>query len=102
MGDTTKLQWKIHLPNLLSEITSCSLRDGSGILRVPLNTLRILLQELTSIAIRIDDPELHKVLCKLTLYDIADPEHPDYDPDVFKKLDKLIEEKLGKDYTDDK
>jgi hypothetical protein len=89
MGE--ELEWRIHTPNFLKELADCGLDKKMGILKVPLNEFRIKLILLSQIAQEIDDPRLHLWCCQMTLYDQADPESKDYDPEIFNKLKAQIE-----------
>lgn len=70
------LVWKVHVPNLLSEIMNNS---GAAVLRIPLLTLANLLQQVASRAIELDDKELNRLMLRLTLYSVADPHSEKYD-----------------------
>ncbi len=80
------LRWKMHTPNLLKEILN---NPSCGILRVPLNILSNILAELGECASRINDPELNELMCRLTIYEIADPESKEYDPKMLQRISRL-------------
>jgi len=93
---SNKLQWKIHLPRLLSETIPGNTMDGSGgVLRQPLNILIGIMRELTERAIKINDPELNIIMCRLALYEESDPFSDNYDPEIINKLKKSIKEGEG-------
>lgn len=71
-----KHHWKIHTPNLLKEVM-CN--PGTGMLGKPLTIFGQVLFDMAECAARINDPELNEFMCRLTLYEIADPESPAYD-----------------------
>ena len=77
------LVWKVHVPNLLTEIL-----DGSGmaIYERPLQRLARLLAQVAERAAMLNDPLLNALMCQLTLYVIADPEQEDYDPVLAKTI----------------
>jgi len=78
----SKQTWKVHTPNLLSEILS---NPGTGILEKPVKIFSILLAKVSERAIELDDKELNKLMIRLTLYENADPENPEYDSDEIKR-----------------
>ena len=82
MSDHT---FKVHTPNLLKEIADFGLPQNSGVLFVPLNQFRTLLLKVAERASLIGDPILNKLMCDLTLYEVADPQSKEYDKDVLDK-----------------
>ncbi len=85
--ENNKLEWRCHTPRLFSEIL---LNPGCRILVQPLRILLSILGEVAQKAIELDDPHLHLLMLRLTLYSSADPESDDYDPDIFKKTEAAI------------
>ena len=85
MDTKDKALWKVHTPNLLKEIVKNS---NQPILSIPLNILGKLLAAVGERAIAINDPKLNALMCRLTIYSIADPESPDYNPKVVKTIMK--------------
>jgi len=81
------VQWRCHLPNLIKETL---VNHGASALKIPMQITMDILHELAELALEIDDPRLHKLMCRLTLYAQADPESPDYDPEMVKSLDCKI------------
>lgn len=81
-----QLNWKIHIPNLCKEIVESN-PERNGIFRVPLMELKGILGEIADRARELDDPKLKLLCCRLTLYEIADPESKEYNPNVFKILE---------------
>ena len=75
----TDALWKVHTANLLTEIVQCS---GQPILEKPVNILGKLLAAVGERAAELNDPKLNALMCRLTIYTIADPQSPDYDPDA--------------------
>jgi len=69
--------WKVHTPLLLQEIADCS---GNTIYKIPLSIFGKLLAEVGERAAAINDPELNALMCRLTIYTVADPTSPDYNP----------------------
>lgn len=72
-----KLDWKVNTPGLLQEIIDCN--PSAGILRVPLGIFGQLLAEVGKRAAQINDPQLNALMCRLAIYEIADPYSPHYD-----------------------
>lgn len=64
------LRWKVHLPNLLKEI-STSLR-GASALKIPLLTLANILMLVSKRALELNDPELNALMMDLSLYEVED------------------------------
>lgn len=77
------LTWRTHTPNLIKEIIK---NPSTGILRIPLDIFRKTLVEVGERAAEINDPKLNALMCRLTIYSCADPEDPDYDPELTEKL----------------
>lgn len=89
MARKKQLNWKIHTPNLFKEIVDCNPKHN-GVFRVPLMQLNCILAEIADRARELNDPKLKLLCCRLTLYEIADPESKKYNPDVFKILEKKV------------
>jgi hypothetical protein len=77
------LQWRVHTPQLLQEVLS---NDQTAALTRPMQILGRLLADVANRAIALDDPELNKLMIRLTLYSIGDPDHPDYDEAKVQEL----------------
>lgn len=84
-----KGKWRVHTPNLLKEIMEVSQPKATDILRTPLNIFKNLLVEVGKRASEINDPKLNALMCRLTIYAIADPQDKDYNK-------KLVEEIINK------
>lgn len=69
--------WKVHTSRLLEEIAQCS---GNAIYAVPLTIFGRLLAAVGERAAELHDPQLDDLMCRLTIYTVADPESADYDP----------------------
>ncbi len=80
-----KLYWKIHLPNLLKEILN---NPGTGILQQPLRILQSILVQIATRASELNDLELNALMCRLALYEIADPTSKEYNPVLIDKIIK--------------
>lgn len=84
-----KLEWKCHTPNLLGEILG---NDQCATLKIPLNIFARLLNEVATRASQVNDAELNALMCRLTLYEIADPTSPNYDKEKLKQV--LVKEEI--------
>lgn len=83
----SQLHFKIHTPNLLKEIADCGLAPKSGVLRVPLNTLRVYIGMVATRCAEINDPVLNQLMIEMTLYAEADPtDKVNYNP---RKIDEV-------------
>jgi hypothetical protein len=85
-----RVQWKVHTYGLLKEISDCS---GNAIYQIPLNIFGKLLAAVGERAIELNDPKLNALMCRLTIYSVADPESPDYDPDTARAVMQAANEK---------
>lgn len=70
------LEFRCHVPNLLGEILN---NKSCGILKIPLNVFGRLLMKVAVRASQLDDAILNKLMCQLTLYEVANPESKEYD-----------------------
>ena len=77
------LQWKVHTPNLLEEVQNGS---GMAIYRVPILIFGKLLALVGDRAAELNDPKLNALMCRLTIYSVADPSSTDYDPELLKEI----------------
>lgn len=84
-----ELCWKVHTPNLFKEIVDHALPRKMGVMLTPINQFRLLLSEVAERASELNDPKLNALMCRMTLYEIADPESSEYDK---KTVDKIIDE----------
>lgn len=71
------LEWRVHTSRLLEEIAKHS---GQSVLVQPLRILGSLLAKVGERASQLHDRELDALMMRLTIYTVADPESPDYDP----------------------
>lgn len=79
-----KLGWKVHTTDLFEEI-SANIKHNPQV-RIPLQILRNLLAQVAQRAIKLDDPQLNRLMIRLTLYSIADPHSPDYDSEAVERI----------------
>jgi len=59
------------------------------IFRQPLNILQNILKQTAQRATKINDKELNKLMLRLTLYSISDPNDPEYNPEQTTKYLEL-------------
>ena len=80
-----KIEFSVHTRNLFDEI----LQNNSqmAIMKIPLNVLYKLLQKVAHRCAQLNDPELNKLMCRLTMYAMADPTSKDYNK---KKLNQIL------------
>ena len=70
---------KVHTSNLLGNILADKNGNKSEV-RIPLKQFALLLGQVADRCSEINDPVLNALMCRLTLYAIADPDSEDYDP----------------------
>lgn len=88
MIEHDKMNWKVHTPNLLGEILN---NPTCAQLKIPLNIFSRLLMKVATRASQLDDIELNKLMMRLSLYAIADPEEKDYNPEFVEEYCKKSE-----------
>ena len=76
-------QLKVHTSNLLAEIVNCS---GVGIYKIPISIFGKLLAAVGERAAELNDPKLNALMCRLTIYTIADPKSPDFDQEKTREI----------------
>lgn len=79
----SKPEWRVHTARIFAEVLENRTCD---ILRQPLTIMDNLMRRVASRAAELNDPELNRLMIRLTLYAIADPYSPDYDPRLVEKL----------------
>ena len=79
----TRLHWKVHLPNLMQELIN---NTRIGVLSKPMVITCRILDKVATRAAELNDPELNALMCRLTLYEIADPASKDYDPEAVEAI----------------
>lgn len=85
-----KKEFSVHTPNLLNEILQ---NNTTGIFKIPLVSLSNLLERVSQRASELNDPVLNNLMCKLTLYSIADPQSDDYNLEKIREIEKLSQNK---------
>lgn len=86
------VNWKVHTPNLLKEILE---NDNMVIMNIPINIFGKLLFAVGSRAAKLNDPILNELMCRLTIYTVADPENDDYNPDVVRQIEQAADRLQG-------
>ena len=76
------LSWKIHTPNLIKEIMN---NKECTVLNKPLIILANILKEVATRASQLNDVELNKLMMRLALYEISDPESKEYNSEFCNK-----------------
>ena len=71
-----RLQWRVNTAGLLKEITG---NKETWILKRPIQIFANLLAQVADRVIELNDPELNKLMGRLSLYGIADPFDDGYD-----------------------
>lgn len=77
------LEWKVHTHGLFREILG---NPECVSLKIPLNILLDILRKVAKRATEINDTELNKLMIRLCLYSIANPDDPEYDPQTVSKI----------------
>lgn len=81
-----KKQFTVHTPNLLKEIVQ---NDQTAIFKIPIAAFSNLLELVSQRASELNDHILNNLMCKLTLYSIADPECSDYNLEKLREIEKM-------------
>lgn len=84
--------FKVHVPQLLTEVADSGLAQNMGVLKIPLNMLRKYLLSVTERASQLNDPILNKLMCEMALYDEADPQSEHYNPKLVEQVYKAAED----------
>jgi len=77
------LMWRVSTVGLFREIL---LNPQCSQLQIPLEILLNLLKAVAKRATELHDPELDRLMIRLALYSIANPEDPEYNPELVSKL----------------
>lgn len=88
--------WKVHTIHLLEEILKNS---QTAILAKPLQIFGTLLYEVGERARELNDPKLNALMCRLVIYEQADPESKEYNPEGISQLMKEVYPELESLYT---
>ena len=78
------LQWKVNTPGLLKEIVQYS-KEGAA-LRIPIQVFGDILFEVGQRAAELNDDQMNALMCRLAIYEIADPYNPNQDKELTAKI----------------
>jgi hypothetical protein len=70
-------EWRVHTARIFKEVLE---NPTCQVLRQPLLIMDDLMRRVASRAAELNDHELNQLMLQLTLYAIADPYSPDFDP----------------------
>lgn len=77
--------FRIETMAFLNEIVDNALVKNHGILKTPLNVLRVLLGQVAQRCAEINDPVLNRLMFDMALYELPRPTDPEYNK-IMKKL----------------
>ena len=86
MPTTQTLGWKVFTAGLMKEILTNVDKKTQSALRDPILIFTNLLIQVGKRAAEINDPEMNKLMVRLCIYSVADPNDPDYDPVLVSKI----------------
>jgi hypothetical protein len=75
--DKNYVFWRINTPALIKEIIDCT--PGTGIFRAPFQIFMEILSEIGERASELNDPIMNGLMCRLAIYEMADPYSNEYD-----------------------
>ena len=81
--DSNELYWKVNTGQLIKEILS---NNETGVLSVPLTIFSRILAEVGARASELNDPKLNALMCRLAIYDVADPYSENYDNELVNSI----------------
>lgn len=73
------VQWRVNTPQLLKEII-CN--NETAVLSKPLSIFGHLLAEVGERASELNDKKLNALMCRLAIYEVADPYNENYDAEL--------------------
>ena len=74
--DKAVLVWRVNTPQLLKEVMS---NNETAMLSKPLAIFGRILAEVGERAAELNDPKLNALMCRLAIYEVADPYCKEYD-----------------------
>jgi hypothetical protein len=77
--DSEKLRWRVNTPQLMKEIMT---NNGVSILSKPIMIFSRILAEVGDRAAELNDPKLNALMCRLAIYEVADPYNKNYDSEL--------------------
>lgn len=81
-------EWKVNTAGLLQEVLA---NPGTEILTKPLQIFAGILAEVAERAAEVNDPELNHLMCRLAMYEVADPYNENFDQKVVDQVKKEAE-----------
>jgi hypothetical protein len=79
-GKNASHLWKVNTVSLLKEMVENN--DKMGIFKHPVNIFGEILGEVAERAKELNDPKLNVLMCRLALYEQADPFSPSYSQEM--------------------
>jgi len=89
------LEWRVHPSRLFEEIITGT--PGGAILKNPLTILWEILRKVGKRASELNDPELNALMCRLSVYAIANPDEQDYNPELTEEIIEIAKALKGKE-----
>ena len=77
------VQWRVNTPAFLKEIGDNN--PTMAIMRQPLMIFASILGEVAKRASELNDDKLNALMCRLALYEVADPYSKDYDAELTRE-----------------
>ena len=99
MSNKETLKFRVHTAKLLNEVVDNAMPKSMGVLKIPLNVFRSLLIEVGERAAELNDPELNALMCDLAIYGVADPDDPEYNPEILKEVYQKANQSKAKKYV---
>ena len=84
------LKWRVNTVGLLTEIIEHN--PSLNVLHKPINIFKDILGEVAQRATEINDPKLNCLMIRLSLYDVSDPNNPEYNYEFIDSYLKAYEE----------
>jgi len=84
-----EVYWRVHTENLLKEALS---NPGMSIMARPFQIFSRYLYDVANRASELGDAKLDSLMCRLTLYDCADPTSPHFDAKRLESVEQLAAE----------
>lgn len=82
--ETKKLEWSVNTAAFLSEIGNHN--NQMAIMARPLEIFSAILYEVGERASELNDPILNGLMCRLSIYAVADQYSPDFNPEIVEKV----------------
>ena len=89
MNKAKTVEWKCHTSRLMLEVLE---NQSCSTLKVPINIFGKLLANVATRASQLNDPILNKLMCQLTLYEVADPYSAEYNKNIVDEVYKKAED----------